>query len=193
MIIAQRNATFNVFNLQRLNFLVCIKEYNQISTSIPTLTAHAAQRQRNEGASQNAGDSSCHRSSKDRMPVGISPLLPAGVWNYGGDFVKRGQGYYRYQRKRHIKRKMGILRRIGGEDNLACWTGDGCYGVLSKGKIHCSCWMCRTKSYDDWSHSDQQMFLLGDLQVKEASYEAPRSSRDEKSVDSGYSNADMMR
>lgn len=98
----------------------------------------------------------------------------------GSDIVKRSQDYYRYQRKRHIKRKMGILRRIGGEDNLACWTGDGYYGVLSKGKIHCSCWMCRTKSYDDWSHSDQQMFLLGDLQVKEASCEPLRPNRQGK-------------
>ena len=81
--------------------------------------------------------------------------------------MEKDRGYYRYQRKQHIKRKMGILRRIGGQQDLDAWTGGGYYGVLAKGKIHCSCWMCRSKSYDSWSHSDQKMFLLGDLQVDE--------------------------
>ena len=80
--------------------------------------------------------------------------------------MKRSKDYYRYQRKQHIKRKLGILRRIGGEDDVRAWSG-GQPGRLSKGKIHCSCWMCRSKSYDDWSYSDKQMFVRMEDQVKE--------------------------
>ena len=61
----------------------------------------------------------------------------------------------RDQRKRHIMRKIHILRRIGGEENVLAWSR-GQPGRLSKGKIHCSCWMCRKKSYDIPSHSDRR-------------------------------------
>ena len=80
--------------------------------------------------------------------------------------MKRGRAYYRYQRKRHIKRKMGILRRVGGEEYLSAWSRDE-YGRLSKGKIHCSCWMCRTKSYDEPAVSDWRTQVGADQQVKE--------------------------
>ena len=46
-----------------------------------------------------------------------------------------------------IHRKEGILKRIGGEEYVRAWTG-GTPGRLAKGKIHCSCPMCREKSYD---------------------------------------------
>ena len=29
-------------------------------------------------------------------------------------------------------------------------------GALSKGKIHCSCWLCRRKSYDELSRTDKR-------------------------------------
>ena len=48
---------------------------------------------------------------------------------------------------RAIHRKEGILKRIGGEEYIRAWTG-GTPGRLAKGKIHCSCPMCRKKSYD---------------------------------------------
>jgi hypothetical protein len=32
-------------------------------------------------------------------------------------------------------------------------------GKLSKGKIHCSCWMCRNKSYIELSHSDKKKLI----------------------------------
>lgn len=80
--------------------------------------------------------------------------------------MERDRAYYRYQRKRHIKRKMGILRRLGGAEYLTAWSRDE-YGRLSKGKIHCSCWMCRAKSYDEPTHSDRQARELADQQVKE--------------------------
>ena len=68
--------------------------------------------------------------------------------------MARGRDWRRFQRNRTIQRKVGILRRIGGDDNVNAWTGGGCIGVLSKNKIHCSCWMCRVKSYDSLSQMD---------------------------------------
>ena len=80
--------------------------------------------------------------------------------------MERDRAYYRYQRKQHIKRKMGILRRLGGEEYLTAWTRDEC-GRLAKGKIHCSCWMCRAKSYDEPAHSDWKAQVGADQQVRE--------------------------
>lgn len=59
----------------------------------------------------------------------------------------------RYSDKRHALRKKKI------SDNYACWIADGSHYYdnlhqYSKNKIHCSCWICRTKSYDQMSHSD---------------------------------------
>ena len=80
--------------------------------------------------------------------------------------MERDRAYYRYQRKQHIKRKMGILLRLGGEEHLTAWTRDE-YGRLAKGKIHCSCWMCRSKSYDEPTHSDARARETADQQVRE--------------------------
>lgn len=67
--------------------------------------------------------------------------------------MNRDRAYYRKQRARAINRKRGICKRIGGDELVRAWSG-GALGRLSKGKIHCSCWMCRTKSYDSRAHSD---------------------------------------
>ena len=80
--------------------------------------------------------------------------------------MERDRAYYRYQRKQHIERKKGILRRIGGEESLTAWSRDE-YGRLSKGKIHCSCWMCRAKSYDQPTASDWRSQVGADQQVEE--------------------------
>lgn len=61
--------------------------------------------------------------------------------------------WYRYQRRRAIHRKAGILRRIWGTAEVNLRTGCKT-GKLSKGKIHCSCWMCRHKSRDEHRASD---------------------------------------
>ena len=59
--------------------------------------------------------------------------------------MNRDRAYYRYQKKQHVKRKLGILRRIGGEEYVRAWCRDR-PGYLSKGKIHCSCPMCASKT-----------------------------------------------
>jgi len=62
---------------------------------------------------------------------------------------ERTNGYYRYQRKKHINRKKRIIHKMN----------DYWYykyeGKLSKGKIHCSCWKCRRKSYEERSRKDK--------------------------------------
>ena len=69
--------------------------------------------------------------------------------------MARGRDWRRFQRHRTIRRKAEILRGIGGDENVKAWTAGGTkIGRLSKGKIHCSCWMCRVKSYDYRSHMD---------------------------------------
>ena len=61
--------------------------------------------------------------------------------------MNRDRIYHRKQRMRAIHRKETILRQLGGEEYVLAWE-HGAAGRLSKGKIHCSCWMCRRTSYD---------------------------------------------
>ena len=69
--------------------------------------------------------------------------------------MNRDRSYYRKQRMRAIHRKETILRQLGGEEYVLAWE-HGAAGRLSKGKIHCSCPMCRHKSYDEKSMSDKR-------------------------------------
>lgn len=52
----------------------------------------------------------------------------------------RSQDYYRHHRNRVINRKKKIIKLA---NNYWHTEYDG---ILSKGKIHCSCWMCSNKS-----------------------------------------------
>ena len=72
--------------------------------------------------------------------------------------LNRNRDYYRKQRKRIIRNKSRLLWRLGGSDVYEGWTR-GYSGRLAKGKIHCSCRMCRTKSYDCFSHKDAKRRL----------------------------------
>ena len=67
--------------------------------------------------------------------------------------MNRDRAYYRLQRNRHINRKLRILKQYGGDEAIEAWTGWE-VGRLSKSKIHCSCWMCRYKTYDKISPRD---------------------------------------
>ena len=73
----------------------------------------------------------------------------------GSDIMEKDRGYYRRQRKRTIRRKRGILFRLGGREYYDGWTR-GAEGRLAKGKIHCSCPICRRKSYDELSMRDKR-------------------------------------
>ena len=54
----------------------------------------------------------------------------------------RNRAFTRRMRMKHITRKKMLIKAA-----RPCWRVKA-DGMLSKGKIHCSCPMCRTKSYD---------------------------------------------
>jgi hypothetical protein len=76
------------------------------------------------------------------------------------------RAYRRSQRARTVSRKVRLLKKIGGEGNVFGWTR-GNLGRLAKSKIHCSCWMCRSKSYDELSHTDCKKLLSAKQQMNE--------------------------
>lgn len=69
--------------------------------------------------------------------------------------MNRSRDYYRFQRERVIKRKMSILAFQMGKDYSELFYKEHPVGKLAKGKVHCSCRMCRTKSSDEISHRDK--------------------------------------
>jgi hypothetical protein len=81
--------------------------------------------------------------------------------------MKKTKAYRRLQRMRVIKRKIHILKQHGGEKYVFAWSGGGDTGRFAKGKIHCSCRMCRTKSYDNPSHADRKTLLSFQQQINE--------------------------
>lgn len=80
--------------------------------------------------------------------------------------MNRDRSYYREQRRRAIRRKEELLRKISGEEYVCAWTR-GVPGRLAKGKIHCSCWMCRRKSYDDPQLRDKRAAMDAADQLSE--------------------------
>ena len=69
--------------------------------------------------------------------------------------MKRDRAYIRRQRKRAIRRKCRILYRLGGQTCVNGWAR-GAAGRFAKGKIHCSCPMCRLKSCDEPGARDKR-------------------------------------
>lgn len=62
--------------------------------------------------------------------------------------LNRNRNYYRKQRIRAILRKLEIRKFQWGSDDVEEFYDSKMRGKLSKGKIHCSCYMCRVKSSD---------------------------------------------
>ena len=78
--------------------------------------------------------------------------------------MNRGKGYLRRERAKHIKRRKSLVEQL-------CYHQAPTFdGMLSKGKIHCSCPLCTTKSKNkgkrrymkknyapnyNWKHSDK--------------------------------------
>lgn len=67
----------------------------------------------------------------------------------------RTRAYRRDVRRRAIHHKRHIVTKLyGREEGYQSYPVDG---VLSKGKIHCSCGMCQVKTrIYGWKRSDQQ-------------------------------------
>ena len=76
------------------------------------------------------------------------------------------KAYRRSQRQRAINRKVSLLKKYGGERYVFAWSR-GKIGRFAKGKIHCSCWMCRSKSNENLSHADRKRLLAAKQQLNE--------------------------
>lgn len=79
--------------------------------------------------------------------------------------MKRDRGYFREMREKHIKRKKKMSAHYWH------YKFDGQY---SKGKIHCSCEMCRNKTgggawtpEPNWKHSDKVRIDAMDKEISE--------------------------
>lgn len=57
---------------------------------------------------------------------------------------KRSRDYYRKMRAKHIKRKKKIVSNWRWWGQFPYYKHDG---MFSKGKIHCSCPLCKDKAY----------------------------------------------
>jgi len=74
----------------------------------------------------------------------------------------RGRAYTHYQRNSHINRKKRIIHSM---NDYWHYSYDG---MLSKGKIHCSCPMCRLKSWEYILKRDKSRQLAMDYSVETA-------------------------
>ena len=72
----------------------------------------------------------------------------------------RGRAYTRYQRNSHINRKKRIIHDM---NDYWYYTYEG---VLSKGKIHCSCALCRLKYWEFTSKRDKSRMLVMNTELK---------------------------
>ena len=77
----------------------------------------------------------------------------------------RTREYRRFQRRRAIHHKQMILRDYWKLHGESFWTPVR-IGMLAKGKVHCSCWMCRSKSYDDPGISDKRKAVSADQEME---------------------------
>lgn len=80
--------------------------------------------------------------------------------------MDRTRSWRRFRRGCAIARKAGVLRRKWGAEEVKIWTG-GETGRLAKGKIHCSCRMCRRKSRDERSAPDRRAQISMQQQTRE--------------------------
>ncbi|MBR1385091.1 MAG: hypothetical protein IJ555_14985 [Ruminococcus sp.] len=76
--------------------------------------------------------------------------------------MSRSRAYTRHQRINHIGRKKRIIHN---QNDYRYYKHEG---MLSKGKIHCSCWMCRTKSYNYPKIQDVRRCMAMDYSEKTA-------------------------
>ena len=68
--------------------------------------------------------------------------------------------------KKNYPAEKDLLYGIGGHDYWGAWTR-GANGRLAKGKIHCSCPMCRSKSYDDPTIRDKRAMGIAAEMLRE--------------------------
>lgn len=73
--------------------------------------------------------------------------------------MRHSKAYLRHKTRVHIRRKRHILKDVYNMSNdeikrNICFNHDG---RLAKGKVHCSCSLCRAKTKElGWKHSDMK-------------------------------------
>lgn len=75
--------------------------------------------------------------------------------------MNRPRSYYREMRAKTIRRKSKIIAAQHDYWHVPY------LGMLSKGKIHCSCPLCRHKSYDEKSIIDKRKDMDAKSQIEE--------------------------
>lgn len=108
---------------------------------------------------------------QDKQPVrGSYPDAPCSLPDCRGvDINAKRSCILQGAEKAYYSEKLNLLKRIGGNKLVDAWTRDQT-GRLAKGKIHCSCWMCRCKSYDCLSNRDMQKHESALQQLKDEDY-----------------------
>ena len=79
--------------------------------------------------------------------------------------MNRDHSHYRKQRMRGSIARKRFSARLE-ENRFLAWE-HGAAGRLSKGNIHCSCWMCRRKSYDEPQIRDKRAAMDAAQQLLE--------------------------
>ncbi len=80
--------------------------------------------------------------------------------------MSKGLGYKRTMRRKHIRRKSRIVRETW-YSGTECLEDEKFRGKLDKGKVHCSCWMCSSKTNRDGykPRDKRQMDSLDDSEL----------------------------
>ena len=83
--------------------------------------------------------------------------------------MARTRAYHRHQRERVISRKSRISHALYG------WEYYEHRGAYSKGKIHCSCWMCRASDFRG-RHIPDRGELCSMMKLREQAIEAEQNN-----------------
>ena len=88
------------------------------------------------------------QASHTRKVSGPNPLTATkpilSLWRFT---MARSRAYNRKMRAKHIKRKKNIVSHYAAFRVLDGYTYYKHDGMFSKGKVHCSCPLCKSKAY----------------------------------------------
>lgn len=79
----------------------------------------------------------------------------------------RDRKYRREVRQKAINRKYKIRKFLWGEEAVRDYYSLKPLGSLSKGKVHCSCPLCRKKSNEELSKRDKSKLEIMSIDLKD--------------------------
>lgn len=77
----------------------------------------------------------------------------------------RDRNYRREVRQKAINKKLKIRKFLWGTEAVNKYYEHNPVGSLDKGKVHCSCPLCRTKSYDELSKKDKSKLEIMNIDL----------------------------